>query len=123
MSGLVTSSQSLSKLHPEIWKNESHKLLSRQVSALPWYSNYDVVFTHLDLHLERNTVYVEGNVATTARSKVQGLDSYRCELISALTVDSATFNGQPTTVLHFGDTVIVHLNPGVALGESFTVRE
>lgn len=106
----------------DVWKTESASFRSKQASAVAWYHDYDVVFCKLDLHLERNTVYVEGNVTTQARALLPGLSVYRCELVPLLTVDSVFFNGMPATFSREGDTVIVTLTPQPLQGELFSIQ-
>ncbi|MHC1706752.1 MAG: M1 family aminopeptidase [Bacteroidales bacterium] len=122
LTGITVNAQFKPGAMPEIWKQEA--LYNTADLPLPrlWYTDYDVVFCKLDLHLERNTVYVEGNVTTQARSVRDVLSVYTCELIQALTVDSVHFNGVSASFTHQGDSVIIPLNPSPVSGEEFSVR-
>lgn len=55
---------------------------------------YDVTFYWLDLHLERTTTYVEGNVLIKARVLTSQLDTFAFELDQAMQVDSLFVDGQ-----------------------------
>jgi aminopeptidase N len=105
-----------------IWKQESRFGNLADGIMRPWYKQYDVTFCHLDLHLERNTVYIEGNVRTNARSRVDGLQDYCCELIDGLTVDSVFYNSLPAEFIHTGDSIVVHLFPSPSEGELLSIR-
>ncbi|MBC7382110.1 MAG: T9SS type A sorting domain-containing protein [Bacteroidia bacterium] len=49
---------------------------------------YDVIFHHLDLHIERTDNFVSGSVRTIAKSKVLHLDTFAFQLYNSLSVDS-----------------------------------
>lgn len=56
---------------------------------------YDVTFYWLDLHLERTSTYVEGNVLIKAQVLTSQLDTFAFELDQAMQVDSIFLDGQP----------------------------
>jgi hypothetical protein len=49
---------------------------------------YDVVFHHLDLKVERNSIAIAGSVKTIAKSRVAALDTILFQLHANFTVDS-----------------------------------
>ncbi|MCX6269751.1 MAG: M1 family aminopeptidase [Bacteroidetes bacterium] len=112
--------QKTAEIITKVWENEAMTSMVKP-APLPFYSDYDVVFCHLNLHLERNTVYIEGNVLTKAISRKQGLPVYTCELIPGLVVDSVVYNGISAVYDHTGDTLTVTLSPAPDLGQFFSV--
>lgn len=67
---------------------------------------YDVVFHHLDVNVERNTTFISGNVKTKARVVATQLDTFGFELHSTFTVDSVVLTGGVSLTVnrdvHFG---------------------
>ena len=57
-------------------------------------SQYDVVFHHLDLSVERNNKYIKGSVLTRAKVVGTTLDTFAFELHQNLTIDSILFQNQ-----------------------------
>ncbi len=106
---------------PEVWKQE-YVAFQDDSPKLDYYSNYNVLFCKLDLHLERDTVYVEGNVTTSCISNISSLSVYHCELIPELIIDSVLYNGNLAVVSRAGDLVSVELFPAVNMGQHFTVQ-
>jgi aminopeptidase N len=87
---------------------------------------YDVTFYWLDLHIERTSTYVEGNVLIKAKSLVSQLDTFAFELDQAMQVDSIFVDGQlvPLTRLSLANRNERNLllpNP-ISQGHYFTVK-
>jgi len=87
-----------------------------------FYQDYDVRFCHLDLSLQKHTVFVEGSVKTMAVSKKPSLQTLCFELIDTLVIDSVIYQGLPAVFIHAADTACVQLNPPVSLGDTFSFR-
>ncbi len=69
---------------------------------------YDVNFYKLDLQLERNSIYVEGNVTVKAVTTTS-MDTFCLDLHDDFTVDSVYFNGQKNTFNHSSDLLSIVL--------------
>ena len=72
---------------------------------------YDVKFYKLDIDVERNNVYVAGNVLMNAKVVANVLDTFAFELNSALTIDSIIINNQNKTCIRSGWMVFVPIMP------------
>ena len=84
----------------------------------PLLDKYDVKFYKLDIDVERNNVYVAGNVLMNAKVVTNVLDTFAFELNSALIIDSLFINNQSYTCIRTGWMVyvpITALNIGVDL--------
>ena len=62
----------------------------------PLLDKYDVTFYFLDIIVQNDTVYQDGNATILAEVTAAVLDTFACELIPEINVDSAFING----VLH-----------------------
>lgn len=56
-------------------------------------NQYDVTFYKLDLHLERNSTYVAGNVTIVAEPRAAGFNVFAFELHPNFQIDSVVVNG------------------------------
>lgn len=81
-----------------------------------WYDDYDVTFYFLDITVENNSTFVEGNASTLALVQKEGLDEFKFELIDDMTIDSVIVNGENLPFTRANDVVTVALaspmNPG-----------
>ncbi|AKD03083.1 M1 family aminopeptidase [Pontibacter korlensis] len=72
--------------------------MQRQAVASPAHAKlmqqYNVTFYKLDLHLERNSTYISGNVTTNANLQVAQLDTFAFELHPNFQIDSVLVNGR-----------------------------
>ncbi len=75
----------------------------------PLLSGYDVKFYKLDINLERDTVYISGNVQINAEVKSSSLDTFAFDLINELIVDSVLFENVLNIFLHTDNIVLVPL--------------
>jgi len=85
-------------------------------------NEYDVNFYFLDINLERTSTYVSGNVSIHAKVTSALLDTFVCELSSALTVDSVKINNQIKTFNRIGDEVHIPINPGFSNNTPFVAQ-
>jgi len=85
-----------------------------------WYDDYDVSFYFLDIVVQNNTTFVEGNATTIATVKSPVIDVFNFELIDQLTIDSVIVNGVNSTFVHTNDLVTVELESPVSSGETIT---
>jgi aminopeptidase N len=85
-----------------------------------WYDDYDVSFYFLDIVVQNNTTFVEGNATTIATVKSPVLNVFNFELIDQLSIDSVIVNGVNSTFVHTNDMVTVELESPVSAGETIT---
>lgn len=84
--------------------------------------DYDVTFYFLDIAVENNSTYVEGNVTIEAGVTSVTLDTLAFELIADMTVDSVRINGAGHNFLHIDDEVFVPLLSPLIQGEHFAFQ-
>lgn len=65
-------------------------------------AQYDVVFHHLDLAIERNNKFIKGSVHTRAKVVGATLDTFAFELHQNLTIDSILYQNQKISWLSSG---------------------
>jgi len=123
---LSLSSQNVHHFSEVICKHQHHyphKHSFEQNERPDWYDDYNVTFYLLDIKVENNTTYVEGNATTTATVKRLNLNEFKFELLANLTVDSVIANGSNRPFTRVGDEVTVALQNVLNQGEtlSFTV--
>ncbi|NTV84792.1 MAG: M1 family metallopeptidase, partial [Bacteroidales bacterium] len=80
------------------------------VSTNAFLDEYDVSFYFLNLEIENNTTYLEGNVTMKAKSVVTALDTVAIELISGMSVDTVYVNGQQRSFQHTNDLITIPLS-------------
>lgn len=73
--------------------NQSKKVISLPVGYVPPESNYDLKFYHLNINVERNSMFVSGNVQSKAKVVVPSLDTFAFVLHQNHTIDSVYVNG------------------------------
>lgn len=98
-------------------KSKYFLLNTQNNKAASIQDEYDIHFYKLDLHLERNSVFVEGNVQILAKTTAP-MDTFVCQLHDNHTVDSVYLNGQSTSFTHTSDLIHVptgNLNSGSKL--------
>ena len=83
---------------------------------------YDVHFYKLDLHLERNTTFIEGNVSMGAKVVAASLDTIVLELHSNFTIDSIYVDGKKNTFSHPGHLIKIPVTPSFSQGNNFTTQ-
>ena len=77
-------------------KTKSHnKVVSGTLPPgyVPPENKYDLKFYHLNVNVERNSLYIKGNVKSTAKVVVASLDSFAFVLHENHTIDSVYVNG------------------------------
>lgn len=80
----------------------------------------DVNFYKLDLHIERNSTFIEGNVAIHANVTSSQLDTFYFELHSVFTIDSIYVNGSKKTFSR--NSQIVYIPLSVPLNQSSQIE-
>lgn len=66
---------------------------AQSVSAVPLENSYDLKFYHLNVNVERNTLFISGNVKSIAKVVAPSLDSFAFVLHQNHTIDSIYVNG------------------------------
>lgn len=105
----------------ESFKRHNSSLKST-LEQTPLLNNYDVKFYHLDVHVERTSVDIEGNVRILAAVTAAVLDTFAFELIDVLTVDSVVVNGINSTFTRSNNEVFVKVLPVVNQGNMIDVK-
>lgn len=83
---------------------------------------YDVKSLKFDLHYADTSVFVTGNVLTTAQVSVASMDRYVFELYSQIIIDSAKINGQLLPVTANGNVQTIQLPSALLQGAVFTAQ-
>jgi len=81
-------------------------------------NDYDVKFYFLTIHVENNTVDVEGAARIDAVVTAVAMDTFALELYSDMTVDSARINGETVTISHIGDDLFLVPGEEISQGEN-----
>jgi len=97
-------------------------LLKDDYISSPLLSSYDVKFYKLDINLERDTVYISGNVLIYAEVIVTALDTFALDLIDDLTVDSIYIESKSQTFYHANDVILVPLANVFTYGEHYIAK-
>ena len=84
--------------------------------------NYDIKYLRFNLNLSDTTVYVAGDVSTTAQVVAATMSSYVFELDTTLNIDSAFINGYPVSVATTGSLRTIALTTALTSGTMFTAR-
>ncbi len=101
--------------------NKKHHA-AKTTLASPAEDNYDIKYLNFHLNLTDTSVYVDGNVATTAQVVVSSMSDYVFELDTTLTIDSAFINGELLPVSHSGIVQTIHLPTPLSTGNIFTAE-
>ena len=105
----------------ESFKRHNKNFKSTQEQT-PLLNNYDVKFYHLDVHVERTSVDIEGNVRMLAAVTAPVLDTFAFELIDVLTIDSVQVNGITSTFTRSNNEVFVKVLPALNQGSMIDVK-
>ncbi|MBI9033474.1 MAG: T9SS type A sorting domain-containing protein [Bacteroidales bacterium] len=86
-----------------------------------WYNDYDVNFYFLDIQVENNSVYVEGNVSIQAKALKDNLSEIKFELLNDLSIESITVDEQSVIFTHTSDVITIETNP-ISIDSYFDVK-
>lgn len=104
-------------------EQKQHHHSTSKITVLSAAENdYDVKHVKLDLTIPDTSTYISGNATTTAQVVSASMSQYVFEFDSALTIDSAIFNGSLLSVTSSGDLRTITLGQPLAAGTSFTVQ-
>ena len=86
------------------------------------FQDYDVKFYFLTIHVENNTVTLDGVTRIDAEVTAAVLDTFALELVPQLTVDSAMINGEMVSVERSGDELYLIPNETYPQGTSISAK-
>ncbi|HTN46297.1 MAG TPA: M1 family aminopeptidase [Flavipsychrobacter sp.] len=91
--------------------------------ADPAEENYDVTYVKMNVQLDNQSTYIEGDVTTSAKVIVPSMNQYVFELNSQLIIDSFKLNGQLLSATSNANHVrTVNLPVSLLQGTSFTAQ-
>lgn len=99
-----------------------HKIAAKTTMASLAEDDYDIKHLLFDIHVTDTSVYVAGNVTTTAQVVVPSMSAYVFELDSSYTIDSAKINGVVRTTSGTGTLRTVNLSTPLTSGMPFTAQ-
>jgi aminopeptidase N len=104
------------------FNKDKRRAAAKVAQASTGEENYDVKYLRFNLHLTDTSIYVSGDVSTTAQVIAPGLSTYVFELDPLLTIDSAKINGNLLAVTTVGFTRTVALPLVLSAGAFFTAQ-
>ena len=104
-------------------KQLDNGITERTMIADPGEAYYDMKYVQFHLNMSDTSLFISGNVATTAMSVVFSMTSYVFELDTTFTIDSAKVNGVLLPVFNTGATVRTIILPtALDSGAMFTAQ-
>lgn len=83
------------------------------------YSSWDITYNKLDLNLNPQKLYIDGDVYFEFKSKTNDLNTITIDLSASLTIESLTNGNQPITYKRRGDKVDLTLPNTLNKGDQF----
>lgn len=109
--------------HCSDFKSKQHAAKSKAISLPPGYvppeNNYDLKFYHLNINLERNSLYVSGNVKSLAKVVTTSLDSFAFVLHENHTIDSIYVEGAKRNFIRRDSLVLATTGTPIAQNQVF----
>jgi aminopeptidase N len=84
-------------------------------------NKYDVNFYFLNITLQRNSTYIQGDVTINSLVSATSLDTFALELIDELSVDSVFVNGISRSFTHNNDQIFIPI-PLASQGSALSVK-
>lgn len=103
-----------------IWAGTVSALFA-QGNRTNWLSDYDVIHYLIDVKATDTSKYISGHTTITSKITATALDSFYCELINELTVDSAFVGNTKTQFARNKGIVKVKMDRAYSLGEKISV--
>ncbi|MFI5195544.1 MAG: M1 family aminopeptidase [Chitinophagales bacterium] len=103
-------------------KDKKHHSGAKTTLADPGEGDYDIKHLKFDLHVTDTSVYVWGNVTTTAQVIASSMSNYIFELDTLMIIDSAKVNGALQTVTHVGFIRTITLPSALPNGSMFSAQ-
>lgn len=91
-----------------------------QSTIAPKENMYDLKFYHLNINVERNTLYVSGNVKSIAKVVTTSLDSFAFVLHENHTIDSVYVNGAKRNFVRRDSLALATAGTPIAQNQLFT---
>ena len=91
-----------------------------QSAVAPKENMYDLKFYHLNINVERNSLYVSGNVKSIAKVVTTSLDSFAFVLHENHTIDSVYVNGAKRNFVRRDSLVLATAGTPIAQNQLFT---
>lgn len=95
---------------------------AKTTMADPSEDDYDIRHLRFNLNVTDTSVFVEGDVTTTARVVVPSMSTYTFELANTITIDSAKLNGVVMPVTTTGSIRKITLGTPLASGTVFSAQ-
>jgi aminopeptidase N len=102
--------------------SKHHKKAARTTLADPGEGNYDIKHLKFDLHVTDTSVYLSGNVTTTAQVIAASLSNYIFELDTLMVIDSAKINGTILPVTNVGFVRTINIPTALAHNDMFSAQ-
>jgi len=118
-SQVIESRQNLRELEKtrfSRWQNHAYK------TATPNQQLFDVTSYYLDLDLDPDRKWLNGNVIIDGTSLVNGLEYIEIDLYHHLTVDSILQSGSNRLFTHHNQIISVNLEKPLSINENFEIR-
>jgi aminopeptidase N len=97
-------------------------IVHSQTSRSNWQSDYDITYYAIDIHVSDTSKFIAGKGTIVSFVTRAGLDTFYCELIKELTIDSAYINNVKTSFKRVADLTKISLNKVFAPGEQITIE-
>jgi aminopeptidase N len=99
-----------------------NKPAAKTTLADPGEGDYDIKYLNFKLQVADTSIYIKGDVSTTAQVISSSMSNYIFELDSVLTIDSAKVNGTLLPVTAIGFTRTIALPAALSGGTFFTAE-
>lgn len=103
-------------------KGNNATTAAKTTMADPSEADYDIKHLKFNLHVTDTSVYVAGDVTTTAQVSAMSMSQYVFELANTLTIDSAKINGVVMSVATTGSVRKITLPTALPLSAYFTAQ-
>lgn len=97
----------------------NNRLSARVSSTNGPENNYDLKFYHLNINIERNSLFISGNVKSLAKVLVANLDSFAFVLHQNHTIDSVYVNGAKRSFVRRDSLVMAHAGTAIPQNQLF----
>src|SRR5580692_5813434 len=101
---------------------ENHRNSAKVTELDPGEENYDMKYLRFNLHVTDTSVYLWGDVSTTAQVVAPSMSAYLFELDTLMVIDSAKVNGSLLPVTTVGFLRTITLPAALSTGAFFTAQ-
>ena len=103
-------------------QKHKHPAADKTTTASPAENDYDINYLKFNISVSDTSVYVAGDVSTTARVVAATMSNYVFELDTTLNIDSAKINGTLLPATNAGAIRTIALPAALAAGSVFTAQ-